>query len=192
MVSAGLTNNPNLDLVALNQSEGDLPETPMDKILEALGLNSSASEGDAVEAITKLKNDEATARNRAETPDPAKFVPKADYELARNRVQELEQGEEARLETEITDAVGAAVQAGKIAPASRDYHIAACRAAGGVEEFQKMVGATPEIGGDVDLPDDPGKATGASNLSADELAVCSALDMSPEDFAAQKAADAQE
>lgn len=192
MVSAGLTNNPNLDLVALKQSEGDLSETPMDKILEALGLNSSASEGDAVEAITKLKTDEATARNRAETPDPAKYVPKADYELARNRVQELEQGEEARLDTEITDAVGAAVQAGKIAPASRDYHIAACRAAGGIEEFQKMVGATPEIGGDVDLPDDPGKATGASALSAEELAVCNALDMKPEDYAAQKAADAQE
>jgi len=191
MVSAGLTNNPNLDLVALNQA-GQIQETEMDKtVLEALGLNSDATAQDAVGAINKLKADEAEARNRADQPDLTKFVPRADYDTAMNRVQDYETQEAERKDAEIETVVGAAVTAGKITPATRDYHIAACRSEGGLEAFKTMIEGAPVIAKAEELGDTPGK-DGAASLTAEELAACSALDLTPEEFAASKADSAQE
>lgn len=194
MVSAGLTNNPNLDLVALNRSDDDAAQTEdvMDKaILEALGLNSDASAADVVVAIQKLKDDKATALNRAETPDPERFVPKADFDLAMNRVREAEAADKARAEAEIEAAVDAAIEAGKVAPASRDYHLAACRAEGGLDRFKAAMDAAPEIAGKSGLGGKP-PAGGGSALSAEELAVCQATGMDPEEFAKARAAERKE
>lgn len=185
MVSAALTNNPNLDLVALN-SAGAEEENEMDKaVLEALGLNAAATAADAVVAIGKLKQAEATALNAANTPDPDKFVPKPDHELALNRIKDFETGEKTRADEAINAAVDAAVVAGKIAPSSKDYHIASCRAEGGLERFNTMVGAAPVIAGDSKLD---GKEPSAPNtkLTDEEVAACQALGMSEKDFIAAK------
>jgi phage I-like protein len=192
MVSAGLTNNPNLDLVALNSAKPLKESEPMDKaVLEALGLNSDAAAANVVAAIGLLKTAEATALNRAENPDNTKFVPRADHELALNRVRGFEDADKTRETTAITSAVEAAITAGKIAPSSRDYHIAACQAQDGLKNFTAMVAASPGIAANSALDDKmPGTATPA--LTAEEIATCSALGMSREDFAAQKAADAGE
>ncbi|SFQ14295.1 Mu-like prophage I protein [Roseivivax halotolerans] len=174
LVSVGLTNNPNLDLVALNQALTPTQETrAMDKaVLEALGLNTDASAADAVVAINKLKEREQTALNRAETPDPEKFVPKADHEIALNKVREFETAEEERAQSEIETAVDAAIEAGKVAPASRDFHIAACQA-NGLEKFTAMVGEMPEIvGAAKPRKKDP---AGGTALNADETAIAAAF-----------------
>ncbi len=187
MVSAGLTNQPNLQLAALN-SEGDQEEPAMNKaILEALGLPEGASEADALTAINKIKADETTARNRADAPDSTKFVPRADYDLALNKLQSFEDADKTRQEDAINTAVDAAVEAGKIAPASRDYHIAACRDEGGLERFQKMVDASPEIAGKTGLDAGDPKTKNKTTLSDEEMAACRALGMSATDFAAAKA-----
>lgn len=187
MVSAGLTNQPNLQLAALN-SEGDQEEPAMNKaILEALGLPEDASEADALTAINKIKADETTARNRADAPDSTKFVPRADYDLALNKLQTFEDADKTRQEEAINAAVDGAVEAGKIAPVSRDYHIAACRDEGGLERFQKMVDASPEIAGKTGLDAGDPKAKNKTTLSDEEVAACRALGMSAEDFAAAKA-----
>ena len=69
MVSAGLTNNPNLDLVALNHVNTKQETPEMDKaVLEALDLNSDATAADVVVAIAALKTQKADALNRAEAP----------------------------------------------------------------------------------------------------------------------------
>jgi phage I-like protein len=187
MVSAGLTNQPNLQLAALN-SEGDQEETAMNKaILEALGLPEDASETDALTAINKIKADEATARNRADAPDSTKFVPRADYDLAQNKLRSFEDADKTRQEEAINAAVDTAVEAGKVAPASRDYHIAACRDEGGLERFQKMVAASPEIAGKTGLDAGDPKAKNKTALSDEEVAACRALGMTAEDFVAAKA-----
>jgi phage I-like protein len=186
VVSVGLTNQPNFQLTALNR-QGAQEDCTMNKdALEALGLKEGASDGDVVTAINKLKSDEATARNRAEQPDPSKFVPKPDYELAMNRIRTFEEGEKARADENITAAVDAAVEAGKISPATRDYHTAACRAEGGLANFQAMVSASPVIAAKTGLDGKiPGQ--GATALSGEEQAACRALGMTEAEFAKAKA-----
>lgn len=186
MVSAGLTNQPNLKLAALNRS-GAPKETVVNKeILKALGLNEDAGEADVLRAINKIKQDEQTALNRARHPDSAEFVPRADYDLALNRIGDFEAAEQSRKDAEIAAAVDAAVERGKIAPASKDYHMAACRQEGGLEAFNKMIGSAPEIAPKSGLDQkSPGKTKPA--LSGEEQAMCRALGMDEEDFIKAKA-----
>ncbi|WP_062560606.1 phage protease [Paracoccus aminovorans] len=191
LASVGLTNLPNFALPALNREHPETENDPMDPaVLEALGLKPTATPADAVLAINGLKSAEQLALNRAATPDPEKFVPKADHQLALNRIADFEAGEKTRAEKAATDAVDAAIAAGKIAPASRDYHLATCRAEGGLERFQAFVAAQPVIAAPSNLDKKPGTQPGA--LGADELAVCRQFGMSPEEFAAARAAEGKE
>lgn len=183
LTSVGLTNRPNFRLPALNHTE-----TPMDPaVLTALGLAPDATAAQAVTAINALRTAEQTALNRATTPDPALFVPRADYDLATNRLTALETAAAAAREAEITAAIDGATAAGKIAPASRDYHLASCRAEGGLDRFRAMIAASPVIAGGTAPKAQP--ATGKAGLSDEELAVCRHLGMTPDAFAAAKAAE---
>lgn len=191
IVSAGLTNLPNFTMPALNRA-GEFEETEMDAaVLQALGLKEGASAADAVIAITKLRTDADTALNRAASPDPAQFVPRADYELATNRVSELEAEVTAHREAEITAAVDAAVEAGKIAPASRDYHLAVCHSEGGLEQFQTFIGTAPVIVSDKTAPKTTDPKVQSEQLTSDELALCRAWGMDPKDFKAARKAEAE-
>jgi phage I-like protein len=138
---AGLVNRPNLRLAALNHEESHMDK----ELLKALGLAAGATLADAI-----AKADELTvALNRSAAPDPAAFVPRADYQLAMNRAAQAEEQiaairREAH-EAEISAEVEAAVKAGKIAPASRDYHLATCRNEGGLALFKKLVAESPSL-----------------------------------------------
>ncbi len=189
VVSAGLTNQPNLEMAALNRTT---QETPMDRaVLEALGLPAAATAQDALVAINAIKTERDTARNAAQTPDPTKFVPAADHQLALNRINAFEAEAAARRETEITTTVDAAIAVGKIAPSSRDHHIATCKDAGGLERFKSYIAAAPVIapssGLDGKSPSDTPNA-----LSAEELAVCHQMGMTPDDFRAARATEKKE
>lgn len=186
MVSAGLTNNPNLKLAALNAAQVEIPATMEKAVLEALGLAANATAADAVVAINQLKEGRATALNAAAHPDPEKFVPRADHQLALNRIGEFETAEKGRAEAAIVAAVDEAVAAGKVAPASKEYHLASCRAEGGLARFRAMIAAAPVV----TAPSAAGGAApnGQAALSAEELAMCRAFDIKPEDFAAAKSA----
>ena len=186
ILSAGLTNQPNLEMAALNRAE---EETMMDRaVLEALGLPAAATAQDALVAINAIKTERDTARNAVQTPDPTKFVPAADHQLALNRIQAFETAETARRNAEIEAAVDAAIAAGKVAPASKDFHVAACRADGGFDRFKAYIGAAPVVappsGLDGQKPE--GTAANAQALTADELAVCRMFGTDPTAFAAAK------
>lgn len=187
IVSAGLTNNPNLAMAALNaRSETDT----MDKaVLEALGLKADATTADAVVAINALQKARDTALNSAAHPDPEKFIPKADHQLALNRIATFEADAKTRTEADIVATVDAAVAAGKVAPASKDYHLASCRAEGGLERFKAYVAAAPVIAGGATPPKKADADPVA--LNAEERQVCAIMGMKPEEFAAQKAAQAK-
>lgn len=183
MMSAGLVHRPNFEMQALNSQQ---EMTDMDPaVLEALGLKPTGGAADAVLAINKLKTDAATALNSAKTPDPALFVPKADHEIALNSIKEFTRADEDRAELAMNAAVDAAVAAGKIAPApaSKEFYLGACKAAG-LEAFQKSVEQMPVIAGikpaTTTALNNTGTATG--KLSDEEVAVCSALGMTHDDF----------
>ena len=184
LLSAGLTNSPNFRMTALNQQgEGDAMD--IKEILKALGLGSDATVEQAVTAVNALQQERDTARNRAESPSLEKFVPRADYDAALKRAKNAEEALNTQraeaLETEIEGEIAAALEAGKITPATADYHRAQCRAEGGLDLFKKYVAAAPVIAADSGLgkrrPDGSGKA-----LNADERKIAEMFGNSAEDL----------
>lgn len=149
LLSAGLTNQPNIKMTALNREESPMPLPKA--VCTALSIPDDATEGDAICAISKLSTDLATATNRAESPPLEKFVPRADYDatLARaaNAEAKIGEMEKAAQHAEIESLIDGALKARKIVPATADYYRAMCTKVG-TEEFKKFVEVAPDL-----LPD---------------------------------------
>lgn len=184
--SVGLTNKPNLFLNALNREESNQKEENMDKeLLAALGLPETATMAQALNAIATLKSDLATARNRTETPSLDKYVPRADYDAAvgkaTNAEQKLRERDAADLEKGINTEIDAALKAGKITPATAEYHKAQCRQEGGLERFKQFVAAAPVVVADAGLDRKTPEGTDIS-LNAEMAKVSAMFGNSVEDI----------
>lgn len=186
ITSAGLTNQPNLHLTALNQEETQTKENGMDllkAICQALGLTDGTTDEQAFAKVTAMKGDLATAQNRAETPSLEKFVPRGDYDAATTRAtnaeQKLKDQEAKTLGDEIDTAINQALTDGKITPASKDYHMAQCRTEGGLDRFKEFAKAAPAMAQDTDLKDKDLNQNKGS-LTTEDKAVCQQLGI-PED-----------
>lgn len=187
--SFGLVTKPNLAIKALNSEAQPSEVNAMDlaAILAALGLPESATVQDAVAAINQLKSDKATqqaAANAERAPSLDKYVPRADYDAleqrALNAEQQLRQREAAELEQAINREIEAALAAGKITPATKDYHLAACREQGGLERFRAFVKAAPSITAPVVPETKPD--TQAPALNAEQQLAARMLGMSDEQY----------
>lgn len=186
LVSVGLTNRPNLRVTALNHETSQEEKPMLKKLLKALGLSEEANEEAALNAISTMKSDLSTAMNRAETPSLEKFVPRADYNQALTRATNAETAmaelKKADLEKEITTEIDAALKAGKITPATRGYHTARCREAGGLDEFKKFLAVAPVIGDPSGLDDKKREDQGTA-LNAEEKKIADMFGNSAEDIA---------
>lgn len=145
------------------------------QLLALLGLTEASTEEQAINAVKKLQGELQTALNRAETPSLDKFVPRADYDAAVARAANAEQkiADQAKteMETAINAEVDAALKAGKITPATAEYHKANCRADGGLDRFRAFVAAAPVIGDGSGLDGKkPGDSDTALNAEAQQLA----------------------
>lgn len=136
LTSVGLVNEPNFPL-ALNRATQ--PENPAvdEAIRKALGLPELATPDQAVTAINALR----TAGSQAPALD--KYVPRADYDVALNRASaaetQLREQAAAQQQAAIDAEVDAALKAGKITPATMDYHKAQCATEGGLARFREFV-----------------------------------------------------
>lgn len=134
--SVALTNSPNLDVPGLN-SEEEGEEKMFEKVLKMLGLNADANEAQVMGAVERLQ----AAGNE--------MVPKADYQTVLNRAEEAEKAlavkAEADLKAEAETAINAAIEARKIAPASREYYAAQCVTREGLNAFEGFVKTAPEV-----------------------------------------------
>lgn len=182
--SVGLTHKPNLAIPALNHEQQE-DSTMLKKILAKLGLPEDVTEETALNAVGKLQTDLQTALNSAQTPPMEKFVPRADYELALNRAVTAEariaQDAKDKLEGEIETAINQALTEGKIAPASKEFYTAVCRAEGGVEQFKKFLATAPILVADSGL-DGKTPATSVTALNAQEKEVCRNLGIAEEEY----------
>jgi phage I-like protein len=183
LIGASLVNRPNFVMTALNAQEHSM----LKEIAAALGLADTATSPEIVTAIAALKT--STALNAAHQPDLAKFVPRADYELALNRATtaeaQIEADRKAAHAAKVAAAIDGAIKAGKVAPASREYFLATCATEAGLAEFEKYVAKAPtalfkEI---VDPKKDEPGAAGVA-LNSEQLAVAKALGIDPKAFAA--------
>jgi phage I-like protein len=156
LVSAGLTNQPNLNLTALNQEQ-----SPMDltAICAALGLDAGADIAAIVAAINALKSEgedpaaaPTAAANRSQ-PDLAKFIPRPDYDAALNRAanaeQKLAEIATAQLNQQIETALNTALKAGQICPATVEFYRAGCQKADGLIAFNQFLKTAPPVLGAV-------------------------------------------
>lgn len=202
ITSAALTNQPNLRLGALNRDDvGAVREPPLREqptegeehmetnayqiaLNAALGLPENAGHDRALNVVSELKAQITAARD--DLADISKFVPRADYdqalERAANAEKTLADERAAKLEGEIEAEIKAALEAGRITPATADYHRAACRHEGGLERFREFVKATPVIAPDSGLdgkkPEDKGRA-----LNAEDRRVCELMGIDESEYA---------
>ena len=186
IVSCGLTNTPNLYLNALNRAQHQKElNMELSQLLASLGLPATATFLEALNRIAQMKTEHATVLNQAQNPPLDRFVPRADYDTALNRATKAE-GElgsikATTLETAINTEIDAALAAGKITPATKDYHVAQCQQEGGLDRFKAFVQAAPVIAGDSGL--DHKKPAGEKTaLNAEEKAACLALGISEDAY----------
>lgn len=184
--SFGLTNKPNLAIKALNAEQSPLnPENTMDlaAILAALGLPATATEQQAVAAIQALKDAKEQALNSERTPSLDKYVPRADYDAtvqrAQNAEQQLKQRDQEQLQTAINAEIEAALNAGKITPATKAYHVAQCQQEGGLERFREFVKAAPSVTDPVLPQGQPGTTTA---LNSEQQTAARMLGMSDAEY----------
>ncbi|NNA50203.1 phage protease [Pseudomonas lactis] len=189
LVSAGLTNKPNFLLTALNQENTEVtPVTLSPALLTALGLPATATEEQALAATAQLK---ATAQaTNTEKPNLEQFMPRADYDSVLQRATNAEQALAEQKKAEHTKQVDAlitsATQAGKITPATVDYHRAACQDETGLARFKAFVDAAPVVAPPSKLDERKADKT-LTALNAEEQQVAKLLDMSEADFIKGKA-----
>lgn len=158
--SFALVNKPNLLTKALNSEQAAfLSQQPEESdmalaaILAALGLPETATDEEAVAAINKLLEDKKvalqTAANSEKAPSLALYVPRQDYnaleQRALNAEQKLEQRDKDQLKVAINAEIEGALKIGKITPATKDYHLAACQEEGGLERFREFVKNAPSV-----------------------------------------------
>ncbi len=208
LLGASLTNGPNLDLAAVASrsresraaSRGsqdpapDKEEKTMKEILErvraALGLQADAGEDAIVAACAELRGKAAAAQaGKTAGPPLDTHVPRADYDGAVARAaaaeQRLAEQAAASREAEIEAEIGAALEAGKIVPATADYHRAACRQEGGLERFRAFAAAAPEIAaaGKSAASAKPPQTAANAALDADRRRIFDSLGVTAEDVA---------
>lgn len=187
--SFGLTNKPNLLIKALNAEQPTSTEnTPMllaAAIRAALGLPETATEEDAVAAIKALKEAKETALNSEQAPPLAKYVPRGDFDAmeqrASNAEQKLKQRDKDELEKAIDTEIGAALQLGKITPATVDYHRKACNQEGGLEQFREFVKAAPSVTATV-VPDGKVNEQDKTALNAEQKDAAKSLGMTDSEY----------
>lgn len=182
--SAGLTNDPNLNVPALNRKEET--EMPLSQVIrEALGLAENATDQDAATVINTLKSEKDVALNRASNIDLNVSVPKETYQLALNRAETAEAALKAIQESEIDALVDDAIKAGKVAPANKEMFLGMCRAEGGIEQFKKFVETAPAIATNSKVTTTQ-TSVQADALDPEEIALCRKMGVTQEEYLKSK------
>ena len=209
ILRAGLTNSPALDLPALASTRGG--DTMHEKLLQLLAMfgltgetaadeaaldTALAKAGALADAASAERTATAKALGLAEDADheavvakatalaagtinPGEYVPMGEFKAVAAQLKTLQDETAA---AKATAAVDAAIRSGKVTPAQRDWALGYAKA--DPNGFTAYLAAQPVIvapgarQGD-NLPADPDAA-----LSADELAVCTAMGLTIDQYKA--------
>ncbi len=183
--SVGLTNQPNLDVPALNNEGNKSTQTnqeqPMEQLLALLGLSKDASEEVAINAVKALQ-DKANQQI-----DLNAYVPTATHEqtvVALNAVQaELAEIKTAKHNEAVEVAINKAIANKKIAPADKEFYTSCCASGEGLADFNKFIDSKAPIIGESNLPN-ADKAPNASEtaLNSEQKGLLGQLGLSAEDL----------
>lgn len=192
LTSAGLTNRPALKMPALTHEQNGDNMHP--ELLKLLGLEEKSTKEQVLAAaeVMKAKADKAEkvetelASERAKAPALKDFVPRADYDAALARVsafeKKIEEDKQLAHKAAVDAEIEAAMKAGKIAPATKDFYVKTCSTAEGLEQFREFVKVSPTI-----APDNAGsgakpKTETASDITELDIKVALACGMTRADL----------
>jgi phage I-like protein len=204
LLSAGLTNQPNLHLTALNQITNEERDNVMlEKLIALLGLATTATEDEIMAALNAQKKTIETHAKQVEdlttelnvakaknsvVPQLDKYVPRADYELVLNRAKQAEDKltahEKAQIDANIEIEIQKATEAGKITPATVEYHRAQCHQEGGLERFKQFVKDAPVVAAAINSGLDNRQPSTISELplTEDQKKLCRDMGITEEQF----------
>jgi phage I-like protein len=148
----------------------------------AAGLKDDARTDEIATAITAAMTGIASAGN----PDPTKFVPIAAVTELQAEVKKLS---DSLVEDKAKDAVEAAMSAGKLAPALKDWGLDLYRK--DAKAFETFIGSAPALTAP-QLKTPVKGANGEEALGDVDVAVCKALGIDPKKFRATIAAEKAE
>lgn len=190
LVSAALTNIPNFLMTALNQEQMEnVPVKIPPELLKLLGLPDTATEEQFLTATAEKLKATAQALN-SESANLDRFVPRADYNALEARATNAERALTESKTAEHTRAVDAvitsATQAGKITPATVDYHRAMCQDEAGLTRFKAFVDAAPVVASPSSLGEQKPNQGIATALNAEEQDMCRQMDVDPAEYAKTK------
>ena len=200
ILSAALVTRPAMRMPALAQRQLHQRETDMDRkeLCRRLGLPEDAGEEAVLAAIDELKAGKAGAAAEM-TPDPQKFVPRADYEHVQKQLaaaqQALAERARAELEREAEQLVEEGVRAGKIAPATKEFWLdMAAASREGLAKVREFLASAPRIvlPAEAGAAEDGGSdedAGGRKALTAAEREVAAQLGLSEREFLEAKEAE---
>lgn len=210
MKLGALTNVPNLQLQAAASRQGDFMDELMERLCYLLNLPLTTTREEMKAQLDKLKGlldqaasaaaasaelakavglDSASAlpaivtavqSRLAQAPDPAQYVPMAQYDQVANSLADLQKVTQG---AEVERLVTEAMTAGKVPPALKDW--AMDYASRDRDGFKKYVDGAPVITGDSHMREVP-PAGGAKALTPEEETVAHAMGLSPEIYLAAK------
>ncbi len=170
---AGLTHYPNLDLEPVAHQKGD-DMTDLTPIADALGVEGDTSVAALAAHAARLK--ESASR----PPDPAEWVPMAQHKTVAEELAKM-QAEAAAREAERL--VAAAMSAGKLAPALKDW--AMSYATKYPDAFADWTAKAPVVVA-ADAGHVASNARTEDGLTEEDRIACRLLGMAESDFAAHK------
>ena len=185
ILRAAITNNPNLNLKALNNKNDDNDiknkkeggNMPEEKELQELKLalnDAKLKNGELERAINEkdAKVAEAEAKNK-------------ELEKALNEANaKLSELSKATAEREALSIVEKAINGGKIAPSTKEVYIALCMEEGGVEKFNKIMENTPSAGIFKELNLNKGAEGNKTELNEADKQMAKAMGYSEEEYKA--------
>lgn len=196
---AALTNTPGLDgLTDLSRAALSAyfsqEATPMKALLLALGLPETATESEALAALSALRASHTAALTAAAVPDVTKYAPIATLSAVQGELATANaklaaltaEKQVADVEAVVTEALAA----GKLTPATKDWATGLGKT--DLAALKAFIAAAPVVvkPGETQSGGQGGSGTGTAALTAEQLKVCTQLAISPDDFAKQLAADA--
>lgn len=166
----------------------------MKELLKALGLAETATEADALAALSALRATHTAALTAAAVPDPAKYAPVAaltavqgELATANAKLAALTASQQT---AEVDAVITAALAAGKLTPATEGW----ARDLGktNLAALNAFIAAAPVVvkPGDTQTNGKQPAGTQTAALSAEQIKVCQQMGISQEDFAKTLAADA--
>lgn len=168
-------------IAALSQISPKLDE--LGKLRKALGIDDAIA-GDAAVAAC------ASTLNKAATPDPAKFVPVSVVDGMKTEIAALTERVAKHDDAALTTLVDQALGDGRLLPAQKDWAVSLGRSdLASLTTYLAAAKPLPALAGSQTRGQRPqvDDIDPETQLSKDELAVCSATGVDPKDFLAHKA-----